>query len=146
MLIILALLQAVAPAPASAPAHAPERFSILVDPCASATDDKGTDVIVCGRPDAITPRLPLRDFRGVPDRPMPSNPDMLASVALNGKPVGNECGAYGEDCPVGFGGYVLPKAVDGAIGLVKSALAKKPDKRGRVPILLDDPIPPKPLP
>ena len=130
----------------SASGPAPERFSILVDPCASSNDDKGTDIIVCGRPEAITPRLPLRDFRGVPDRPVPSNPDMLASVALNGKAVGNECGAYGEDCPVGLGGYVLPKMVEGAVGLVKSALAKKPDKRGRVPIPLDDPAPPRATP
>jgi hypothetical protein len=139
--ITAALLLLAQAAPAT-----PERFSILVDPCASASDDKGTDIIVCGRPEKISPRLPLRDFRGVPDRPMPSNPDMLASVALNGKPVGNECGAYGEDCPIGLGGYLLPKVVDGAVGLVKSALAKKPDKRGRVPILLDDPVPSKPAP
>ena len=132
ILILLALLQA---------APVPERFSILVDPCASASDDKGTDIIVCGRPDKITPRLPLRDFRGVPDRPVPSNPDMLASVALNGKDIGNECGAYGEDCPVGLGGYLLPKVVTGAVGAVKSAFARKPDKRGRVPIILDDPKP-----
>ncbi|MEG3163272.1 hypothetical protein U1701_01560 [Sphingomonas sp. PB2P19] len=141
MPIAIALLLLAQAAPA-----APERFSILVDPCASASDDKGTDIIVCGRPEKITPRLPLRDFRGVPDRPVPSNPDMLASVALDGKAAGNECGAYGEDCPVGLGGYALPVIVNGAVGLVKSALAKKPDKRGRVPILLDDPAPPKPAP
>lgn len=121
-----------------------QRFSILVDPCASANDDQGRDVIVCGRPDAISPRLPMRDLRGPPDHPVPSNPDMKGEVALNG-PAANyaqECGLYGEGCPIGGGGYIVPKLVDGAVGLVKNAFARKPDKRGRVAIDLDAAAPP----
>lgn len=133
MILLLLALQAAAPA-----AAAPERFSILVDPCASAHDDQGKDVVVCGRPDAVSPRLPLPDFRGPPDHAVPSNPDMTAVVALNGPGIGNECGAYGENCPVGGGGYVIPKLLGGAVDLAKSAFAKKPDKRGRVPIPMTD--------
>ena len=130
--LFLIALQAAAPT-------APQRFSILVDPCASAQDDKGRDVVVCGSRDAITPRIPLRDYRGVPDHPVPSNPDMTGAAALNGPGIGHECGAYGEDCPVGGGGYVLPVLVNGAVGAVKGVFARKPDKTGRVAIDLDAP-------
>ena len=139
-MIVLLLIALQATVPATLPTT-PQRFSILVDPCASAHDDKGKDVVVCGRPDAISPRIPLRDYRGVPDRPVPSNPDMTGIAALNGPGVGRECGAYGEDCPVGGGGYALPVLINGAVGLVKDAFAKKPDKRGRVAIDLDAPPP-----
>lgn len=130
-------------AQASPKAPPPERFSILVDPCTSANDDQGKDIVVCGRSDAISPRLPMRDLRGVPDHAVPSNPDMKASVALDGPSGRGECGAYGEACPVGGGGYVLPALVGGAVDGVKRALAKRPDKRGRVPIDLGD-APPAP--
>ncbi|WP_242096313.1 MULTISPECIES: hypothetical protein [unclassified Sphingomonas] len=133
-----ALLILAQTAPAAA---APERFSILVDPCASANDDKGKDIVVCGRTDAITPRLPLRDFRGPPDHAVPSNPDLKASVALDGPSARGECGAYGEACPVAMGGYVLPAIIGGAVDGVKRAFAKHPDKTGRVPIDLGDPPP-----
>ena len=128
---------------AQAPPNAspPQQFSILVDPCASANDDQGKDIVVCGRNDAISPRLPMRDLRGVPDHAVPSNPDMKASVALDGPSGRGECGAYGEACPVGGGGYVLPALVGGAVEGVKRAFAKHPDKRGRVPIDLSDPPP-----
>lgn len=134
MILLALLLQATAPA-------APAKFSILVDPCASAQDDKGKDIVVCGNPNAISPRLPMRDLRGPPDHAVPSNPDMKASVALNGPSARGECGLYGEACPVGGGGYLVPKLVNGAVDVVKGAFAKKPDKRGRVAIPLDDPAP-----
>ncbi len=118
---------------AQAAANTPQRFSVLVDPCASASNDGG-DVVVCGRPDKLAPRLPLPQFRGPPDHPTPSNPYLRPSVALNGATIGNECGAYGEGCPVGGGGYAIPKLLGGAAGLIKGALAKRPDKRGRVAI------------
>ena len=143
-MIALALLLQAAPAPAAAAAAASQRFSILVDPCASASDQQGRDVIVCGHPDAITPRLPLRDYRGPPDHAVPSNPDMKGDVALNGPSAARECGAYGEGCPVGFGGYIIPAAINGIAGAVKSAFAKKPDRRGRVAIDFDAPPPPVP--
>ena len=125
---------------AQATAAVPERFSVLVDPCASASNDGG-DVVVCGRSDKLAPRLPLPQYRGPPDHPAPSNPYLRPDVALNGPGIGNECGAYGENCPVGGGGYAIPKLLTGAAGLVKSALAKHPDKRGRVAIDLDAPAP-----
>lgn len=137
-MILLALALQAAAAP---PAPAPREWSILVDPCASARDDAGKDIVVCGRPETVTPRLPLPRFRGPPDRPMPSNPDMKASVALDGPGIGNECGAYGEGCPVGFGGAAIPALVGGAVDLVKGAFAKRPNKSGRVPIPLDEAAP-----
>ncbi len=132
--MIAALLLAQAAATAT-----PERFSVLVDPCANASNDGG-DVVVCGHPDKLAPRLPLPQFRGPPDYPTASNPYLRPDVALNGPGVGAECGAYGEGCPVGGGGYAIPKLLNGAAGLVKSALAKHPDKRGRVAIDLDAPL------
>lgn len=124
----------------AAPA-APERFSILVDPCASAHDDRGKDIVVCGRTDAISPRLPMRGLRGPPDHAVPSNPDLKASIALDGPDGRGECGLYGEACPVGGGGYVLPALLNGAVGAAKQAFAKHPDNTGRVPIDLGDPPP-----
>ena len=135
---LLLLLQAAA-APASPPPAGRERIDILAAPCANASNDGG-DVVVCGKPDALAPRLPLARFRGPPDHAVPSNPDMSAAVALNGPGVGTECGAYGEGCPVGGGGYAIPALLNGATGLVKRAFAKHPDKAGRVAIpLTDDP-------
>ena len=144
MSVLALLLLAASPQAGSAPAPAdpPQRFSILVDPCAATAHDRsGNDVVVCGHPDAISPRLPLPQFRGPPDHPVPSNPDMSAAVALNGPGIGNECGGYGEGCPVGLGGYAVPALVNGAVSAVKGALAKRPDKAGRIAIPLDDPQP-----
>ncbi len=129
---------------AASPAPVERSWSILADPCASARDASGNDIVVCGHPDAVTPRLPLRQFRGPPDRPMPSNPHMSAAVALNGPGVGDECGAYGENCPVGLGGPAIPALIGGAVDLAKKVFAKRPDKSNRVPIPLDDPAPAKP--
>lgn len=142
--MIAVALVLLAQAPAAAEASRPERFSILVDPCASARDAEGKDIVVCGRADAVGPRLPMRDLRGPPDRAVPSNPDMSAAVALNGPSARGECGLYGENCPVGGGGYVLPKLVGGAAGAVAGLLnpTPTPDRRGRVPIPLEDPAPP----
>lgn len=139
--MLLALALQAAPAAAGRPPPPPERFSILVDPCASSrsvTDD----VVVCGRPETLAPRLPLPQFRGPRARAGPSNPEMRASVALDGPGIGAECGAYGENCPGIANGQALPALLGGAVDLVKDAFRKKPDKRGRVPIPLDDPAPP----
>lgn len=138
-MIFAALLQAAAPA-APAPA-APQRFSILTDPCASASNDGG-DVVVCGHADALAPRLPMPRFRGPPDHPVPSNPDMKASVALDGPGAGNVCGAYGEDCPIAGGGssYIGPLDVAAAaVKGVKGAFAKRRYKDKGEPIPLTDP-------
>ena len=81
--LLLLLIQAATPASAKPVRPTPpQSMSILVDPCASATDDNGRDVVVCGRPDAISPRLPLRNDRGPPDHPVPSNPDGTGIGAL----------------------------------------------------------------
>ena len=137
---LLLLLQA---APAAAPAVTPagkERIDILSDPCANASNDGG-DVVVCGRPETLAPRLPLARYRGVPDHAVPSNPDMSAAVALNGPGIGTECGAYGEGCPIGGGGYAIPALLGGAGNLVKKAFAKHPDKAGRVAIPMEEEAP-----
>lgn len=142
MIAALLLLQA-ATAPAAAPAPAApagERFSILTDPCASASNDGG-DIVVCGRAENLAPRLPLPRYRGVPDHAVPSNPDLSARTALDGPGIGTECGAYGEGCPVGGGGYAIPALLGGAAGLVKKAFAHHPDKTGRVAIPLEDDAP-----
>ena len=130
--ILSALMQVAAPSPTATP----ERFSILVDPCAAASKD-GNDVIVCGGPAANSPRLPLPDERGPPDRGVASNPELSAVRALQLE--GTPCAASQWGCQVGFGPPIVPIA-KAAVGLIKSALAKKPDKRGRVPIDLDGPV------
>ncbi len=140
-MILALLLQAAAatttppPAPISPPV--PQRFSILADPCARTSDD-GRDIVVCGSTQASSPRLPLPDERGPPDGPVASNPELSAvrALALESPP----CAASQKGCQVGIGPPIMPIA-RAAVGAVKSMLAKKPDKRGRVPILLDDPDP-----
>lgn len=146
MLIALALaLQA-------APAAAPERFSVLVPvsperctrkpppPAPGQPESDKNDIVVCADP------LPSQSvpYRGqIPSKKAgPSNPDMLASVALDG-PDSDECGVYGENCPVAGGDYLLNVAQRAAVNLVKGAFAKKPprDKRPRIDIPLDDPAP-----
>ena len=134
------LLQAASPAAAPAPATAPDAktWSILHDPCAAASDERGKDIIVCGHPDAITPRLPLPQYRGPPDHPVPSNPDLSAAVALDGPSGRGECGAYDEGCPVAGGGYLAPKLVEGALDLAHG-LKKRRYKGKGVSIPLGDP-------
>ncbi len=133
---LLLLVQAAAASPAP-PATEPKRWSILNDACAAASD-QGKDIIVCGHVDAITPRLPLPQFRGPPDHPVASNPDLSAVVALNGPPGSGECGAYGEECPVGGGGYLAPKLVEAAVDLAHG-LKKRRYKDKGVSIPLDEP-------
>jgi len=141
MLALLMLgLQAATPAAsdtASTPTT-PTHFSILAPVCRRAPGDP--DIVVCNTPDDGA-RLPLPDDRGPPDHPVPINPNRTGIGALAA--TATPCAATQWGCEVGFGPPVMP-IVNGAIGLVKSALAKKPDKTGRVAIPLDDP-PLKPL-
>ena len=132
--VILSALLQVAAAPVAPPA--PERFSILVDPCATQTRD-GNEIVVCGGPAANSPRLPLPDERGPPDHAVASNPNLTAVRALELSDT--PCAARQGGCQVGFGPPIAPIA-KAAVGLIKSALAKKPDKTGRVPIDLDGPV------
>ncbi|WP_380781452.1 hypothetical protein [Sphingomonas sp. R86520] len=129
-LLLTALLQAATPDPV------PQRFSILVDPCAAASKD-GNEIVVCGAPATSSPRLPMRDDRGPPDHAVASNPELSAERALN--LANTPCAASQRGCQVGFGPPIVPIA-KAAVGLVKSALAKKPDKTGRVRIDLDGPV------
>ncbi|MES2420941.1 MAG: hypothetical protein V4595_06520 [Pseudomonadota bacterium] len=131
--LLSALLQA-ASAPVAPPV--PERFSILVDPCATQTKD-GNEIVVCGGPAANSPRLPLPDERGPPDHAVASNPNLSAVRALDLSDT--PCAARQGGCQVGFGPPIAPIA-KAAVGLIKGALAKKPDKTGRVPIDLDGPV------
>lgn len=129
----------------------PQSFSILHEPCASS----GTEVVVCARkPD----RLPLPDERGPPDGPTPSNPDVTGTGAL--APVA--CAARQRGCQVGVDvigmgvaavrlvGKLIdpdscceePGEATNPVALVKDAIGavrKKPDKAGRVAIVLDAP-------
>ena len=132
--VILSALLQVAAAPVAPPA--PERFSILVDPCATQTRD-GNEIVVCGGPAANSPRLPLPDERGPPDHAVASNPNLTAVRALELSDT--PCAARQGGCQVGFGPPIAPIA-KAAVGLIKSALAKKPDKTGRVPIDLGGPV------
>lgn len=134
--LLSVLLQVAATTAAPAAPPVPERFSILVDPCATQTQD-GNEIIVCGKSATTIPRLPMRDDRGPPDHAVASNPNLSAVRALELSDT--PCAARQGGCQVGFGPPIAPIA-KAAVGLIKSALAKKPDKRGRVPIDLDGPV------
>lgn len=140
-MILLALLQAAA-ASIAPPGHTPpvappvpQRFSILADPCARTSED-GRDVVVCGTTAKSSPRLPLPDERGPPHHGVAANPELSAVRALQLE--STPCAATQWGCQVGVGPPIMPIA-KAAVGAVKRILAKKPDKRGRVPILLDIP-------
>lgn len=134
-MIALLLLQVAAPV---ATPTGGQRFSILNDPCAAASDPQGKDIVVCGHPDQVAPRLPLPQFRGPPNHPVPSNPDLSAAVALNGPAGAAECGAYGEACPIGGGGYALPAALYGVADLAHDAFSRRRYKDKGVPIPLEE--------
>ena len=140
--VLLIALQAATPATAPA---VPQRFSILVDPCASASDAQGKDIVVCGRPAEATPRLPMRDDRGPPDHAVPVNPEMTGTGALAAE--ATPCAARIGGCEVGFGQPVVAKALEiAANGLkgFKDSRARHRDGARRVAIDLDAPPPPIP--
>lgn len=140
-----------------------QRWSILADPCATVSSNPaGDEIVVCGSTATATPRLPLPDQRGAPDRPMPSNPYMTGTGALGAASA--PCATLSQGCTVGIdlfsGGTavvrLIGKLVDpescceepgeatnigGLVGDVGSAIGsifkRKPDKRGRIPIPLD---------
>jgi hypothetical protein len=131
--LALAIAQQDTPPPDPKPG---EPFSILANqPCPK--DASGKDVVVCGHPNQ-TQRLPLPDER-VPYAPQPSNPDLTGAGALAES---ESCvpGASMGGCYVGLVPPIMPVA-KAVIGAVKSAFARKPDKTGRVPIPLGDPVP-----
>ncbi|MGH6617257.1 hypothetical protein [Sphingomonas sp.] len=139
-MILLALLLQAAPGPEKPPAgDAPQRWSILVpvanEPCRPAAT--GDDILVCADP-LPNQRLPLPN-EAVPDGPRPSNPNRtgVGALAASAAPCATQMGG----CTVGFGPPIIPM-VQGLVGLAKGALAKHPDKSGRIPIPLDDLPPP----
>lgn len=172
-LFALAMVQDAPPPDTDASVAAPEtaadgtqRWSILVDPCASAR--QGTkEIVVCGNV-AEQPRLPIPGERGPPDRPVPSNPYLTGSGALAA--VNSPCATLSEGCTTGMdllsGGTALVRLVGklidpdscceepgegtNIVGLVRDGVnavgrvgKKKPDKSKRIPIPLDD-LPPEP--
>jgi hypothetical protein len=68
-----------------------------------------------------------------------SNPELSAVRALDLE--ATPCAATQWGCQVGFGPPIMPIA-KAAVGAVKSVFARKSDKTGRVPIILDDPATP----
>ena len=123
--LLLLLLQA---APAT-PAPKSESWSILAptDPaCETRSTDNG-DIVVCDRGLPLFEKEPGATPHGV-------NPNMTGAGALAAE--GTPCAATQRGCLVGFGPPIVP-IIKGAVSALKSALAAKPDKRGRVPIPLD---------
>lgn len=146
------------PLPAArTPGTPPQR--IILSNC---PDGVGGEIVVCGTPDK--PRLPLPDERGPPDRPIPSNPGVTGMGAL--AQTETPCATLQGGCQAGvdiFGAgtaaiRLVGKLIDpdsccerqgestnpgmligDAIGGLKRAFGKKPDKSGRVAISLDEP-------
>lgn len=134
-MILLALaLQASAPT-----GSAPERWSILTpQPCRSPEDrsrDDKNDIVVCAD-GTSSQSLPLPG-EAEPPAGRGANRDLSAAkaLALEGTP----CAATQRGCTVGFGPPIMP--IVGALAhAAKSAFARKPDKRGRVPIDISEPV------
>ncbi len=166
LIAALLLLAGAQDAPAAAKpeqdADGTRRWSILVDPCASARTGP-EQIVVCGDV-ASNPRLPLPAERGPPDHPMPSNPDLSGAGALAA--TNAPCGTRMGGCATGidlFGGgtalvRLVGKVIDpdsccerpgeatnpvmlvgDAVSAVGKVFKKKPDKSKRVPIVLDEP-------
>ena len=135
-MILSVMLLAIQAAPAS-PAPQPQSWSILTS--SDCPESTGRDIVVCAPAPGSNSaqRLPLPDER-TSDGPAPSNPNLIARRALDLE--GTPCAAMQKGCQVGFGPPIAP-IIAGAVGLLKDAFAKKPDKRGRVAIPLDDPAP-----
>ena len=137
-MLLAIMLQAAAPAPAAPP---PERFSILVpvspQPCPPRSEKpaEGDDVVVCAT-DLPAQALPYPQEYVYPG-PRPSNPYANGEGALAAQ--GTPCAAAQGGCQVGFGQPLVAAAVGALVGAVKDATAKKPDKRGRVPIDISEP-------
>ena len=139
--MLLALLAAAAQEPA------PERFSILVpvppQKCAPRQMREGEegqegDVVVCAKdlPDQTIPY----PAEYVYDGPRPSNPKVTGAAAMAAE--ATPCAASQSGCQVGFGQPIVAAAVKGLVNLIQDATAKKPDKRGRVPIDISEPAKP----
>lgn len=140
ILILLALQAASVPSPPSqtppkTQTQTPQSFSILAPSPCGTRDDKG-DIVVCAN-GASSQALPLPGERE-PPKGRGANHDLSAARALDLE--GTPCAASQWGCTVGFGPPIVPLAV-AAAKAVKSAFARKPDKRGRVAIPLDDPPP-----
>ena len=121
-----------------AAATPPERFSILVpvasEPCVRKAEEG--DIVVCADP-VPSQTLPLPN-EAISPNPVASNPELSGSGAM--KATASPCASLQGGCQVGFGPPIVPM-IKGAVGLVKDALRRKPDRTGRVPIPLDDPAP-----
>lgn len=126
---------------AAAQEPVPERFSILAPvaaqkcPPRSVKQGEEGEVVVCATdlPDQTVPFPQEYIYSG----PRPSNPDLSGTGAMAA--TGTPCAASQSGCQVGFGQPIVAAAVNGLVGLVKDATARKPDKRGRVPIDISEP-------
>lgn len=135
-MIALAMLLAgqAASAPSPKPIPPPTRWSVLSPSEKCLSQPAGErDIVVCGQLRSEQ-RLPLPDQREPQNRPRQAIGEPRAALDNDGKP----CAARLEGCFAGFGPPIVP-LLKGAVGLVKDAFAKRPDKRGRIAIPLDDP-------
>lgn len=143
------------PLPAArTPGTPPQR--IILSNCPEGVDG---EIVVCAAPDK--PRLPLPDERGPPDGPRRPTGDPRAALdagdpgacALRGCQVGVDILGAGtaairlvgklidpDSCCERPGESTSPGMLIGdAVGGLKRAFGRKPDKSGRLAISLDDP-------
>lgn len=131
MLTLLLLLQA---APVTASEPGPQRWSILTPaPEPECPKSASGEIVVCDGT-ATSQHLPLPDLAEPGATPHGVNPLVTGTGALAAD--GTPCAATQKGCTIGVGPPILPLA-KAALGVVKSAFAKKPDKTGRIPIKLD---------
>ncbi|MBJ6120333.1 hypothetical protein [Sphingomonas mollis] len=160
-MILALLLAAQTAAVPLQPASPPQRLSILASDCPKPT---GEEITVCAP--VAQPRLPLPAERGPPDHPVPSNPDLRPTTAMN--QTAAPCASLQGGCQTGIdvlgGGTaairLIGKLIDpdsccerpgestsagmligDMVGGIKRAFAKKPDKSNRVSVALDTPPP-----
>lgn len=127
MIVVALLLQAAPAAPVTrASAAPPERFSILTDPCARIVRE-GRDVVVCGRDDTTTQRLPYPE-EVIPDHAVPSNPERNGTGALAAEYT--PCAARIGGCPSGVFPPIIPAAVALVHG-IQNASANRREAKAR---------------
>lgn len=153
-LLLAAQAVAVPAVPRPIPAGPPQR--IVLSDCPEGADG---EIVVCAAPDK--PRLPLPDERGPPDGPRRPTGDPRAALdagdpgacALRGCQVGVNVIGAGTAAIRLIGKLIDPDSccerqgestdpgmlVGDAIGGIKRAFGRKPDKSGRVAISLEAP-------
>lgn len=125
-MILLALLLQAAPPVTKASAVPPERFSILLEPCAPVQRD-GKEVVVCGSTAAASNRLPMpQNAPPTPGYVKPDSQDYRDNKMNEASP----CATLQGGCQVGFGPPIMP-VIAAAVNGIGNALKDRREARAK---------------